>query len=162
MKIGHAKGWLLAAAILPAACAGEDSGAADVAAIDAAYTDWVAATNARDLERWARHLASDPLFMPPDRAALAGRAAILAFYEELFADPQFAADCEQRAVEVSPARDTAWSHGRCRITFTGPDGAPAEAHSKWAKVWAKGPDGRWQGRLNIWNALPAGDRDGGP
>ena len=34
-------------------------------AIDNAYREWVDATNARDLNRWASFLAPDPLFLPP-------------------------------------------------------------------------------------------------
>lgn len=121
-------------------------------AIDTAYRNWVDATNAKDLDRWASFLAPDPLFLPPDHPSLRGEQAIREFYARLFADSLFSLHCRQEQVEVAEALDMAWSTGSCEATFTGPDGEAAGGSSKWAKVWLRLPNGDWKCTLNSWSS----------
>lgn len=121
-------------------------------AIDTAYRNWVDATNAKDLTRWATYLAPEPLFLPPDHPALRGEQAIREFYARMFADSRFSLICRQEHVEVGEALDMAWSTGSCEATFTGPDGDPATDSSKWAKVWVRLPNGDWKCALNSWSS----------
>ena len=120
-------------------------------AIDNAYRDWLDATNAKDLGRWASFLAPEPVFLPPNHPALRGEIAIREFYSRLFADTRFSLDCQQEHVEVAEAQDMAWSTGSCEATFTGPDGNAARGSSKWAKVWIRQPNGDWKCTLNSWS-----------
>jgi ketosteroid isomerase-like protein len=120
-------------------------------AIDNAYRNWVDATNARDLDRWASFLAPEPLFLPPNHPALRGEPVIREFYERLFADDRFSLNCRQEHVEVAEAQDMAWSTGSCEATFTGSDGEVARGSSKWAKVWMRQPNGDWKCTLNSWS-----------
>jgi ketosteroid isomerase-like protein len=120
-------------------------------AIDNAYRDWVDATNAKDLNRWASFLAPDPLFLPPNHPALRGEPAIRDFYARLFTDNRFSLNCHQEQVKVAEAQDMAWSTGSCEATFTGPDGDAATGSSKWAKVWMRLPNGDWKCALNSWS-----------
>jgi ketosteroid isomerase-like protein len=120
-------------------------------AIDDAYRNWVDATNAKDLDRWATFLAPDPLFLPPDHDALRGEPAIRDFYDSLFADSRFALNCRQEQVTVSEGGDMAWSTGSCEATFTDPNGEAARGSSKWAKVWKRLPNGDWKCALNSWS-----------
>jgi len=126
-------------------------------AIDSAYREWVDATNAKDLDRWASFLAPEPLFLPPNHPALHGELAIRDFYERLFADDRFALNCRQERVEVAEAQDMAWSTGSCEATFTGPDGDADSSLSKWAKVWIRQPNGDWKCTLNSWSMNGPGD-----
>jgi len=129
-------------------------------AINDAYREWVDATNAKDLDRWATFLAPDPLFLPPDHDALRGEPAIRDFYELLFADNRFSLDCRQEQVTVAEAADMAWSTGSCEATFTGSDGDAARGSSKWAKVWRRLPNGDWKCALTSWSANgPSGGGD---
>jgi len=120
-------------------------------AIDNAYRDWVDATNAKDLIRWASFLAPNPLFLPPNHPALHGELEIRDFYARLFADSLFSLNCRQEHVEVAEAEDMAWSTGSCEATFTDPDGDAARGSSKWAKVWLRLPNGDWKCTLSSWS-----------
>jgi CubicO group peptidase (beta-lactamase class C family) len=132
-------------------------------AIDNAYREWVEATNAKDLNRWASFLAPNPLFLPPNHPALHGELEIREFYARMFADSLFSLNCRQEQIEVATAKDMAWSTGICEATFTGPDGDPARGSSKWAKVWRRLPGGNWKCALNSWSANGlSGGGDSGP
>ena len=129
-------------------------------AIDKAYREWVEATNAKDLNRWASFLAPNPLFLPPNHPALHGELEIREFYARMLADSLFSLNCRQEQIEVATAKDMAWSTGICEATFTGPDGDPARRSSKWAKVWRRLPGGNWKCALNSWSANgPSGGGD---
>ena len=118
--------------------------------IDETYYAWLQATNEKDIVKWSAFLAEEPYFSPADTPPLTTREAILDYYRKSFADPEFALDCVQEAVEVSRSQDLAWSRGRCNVSFTGRDGEKAAGASRWLKVWVRQPDGSWKCRLNSW------------
>jgi uncharacterized protein (TIGR02246 family) len=120
-------------------------------AIRTAYEEWVAAANAKDLERWARYLAPDPIFLPANGPALEGEATIRAFYTELFADPTFSFDCRLESVEVAGSEELAWATGHCTATSTDDGGRVSQVTTRWAKVWKRSPDGAWRCALNSWS-----------
>ena len=161
MSAIRALGWILAVACSATAVAQSDdasSADADRKAIGAAYAAWAAAANDKDMARWAPFMAPDAMFLPPNHVALHGEDAIRAFYSGLFADPEFSIKCKQQHVEVSVARDMAWSTGTCEATFTGPNGQKASDASKWVKVWKKQADGQWRCAVNSWSSLRGGGR----
>ncbi len=120
-------------------------------AIEKTYYRWVEATNARDIEQWSSFLDPKAVFLPPGVQPLATREAIVDYYRDLFADPNFALDCEQLAVDVARSAEMAWARGVCLATFTNADGQAANGKSRWVKVWLKQGDGSWKCRLNTWN-----------
>jgi uncharacterized protein (TIGR02246 family) len=124
-------------------------------AIGEAYREWVAATNARDLDRWTSFLAPDAIFLPPNSPALRDEMAIKDFYAQLFTDSRFSLDCRQERVEIAESENFAWSTGHCEATFTGPDGKEAHDKSKWAKVWKKSSSGEWKCVVNSWSSTVA-------
>ena len=119
-------------------------------AIAAAYSEWVQATNDRDLEAWASFLAPDAIFLPDGSPALSDRQSILDYYAALFADELFSLDCRQEHVEVAASEDIAWAAGRCEGTFTDSDGLKGYGSSKWVKVWKRQPSGEWMCVANSW------------
>ena len=121
-------------------------------AIEKAYTDWVDAANAKDLNRWASFLAPDALFLPPNHPVLRDEQAIRDFYSRLFADSRFSLRCRQERVEVAKSEELAWSTGTCHATITGPDGEAAQGSTKWVKVWKKQSNGEWKCRVNSWSS----------
>ena len=123
----------------------------DESSIQNTYNAWVRATNAKDLERWSSYLAPNAIFLPPGVLPLETRKAILDFYRNSFADPEFALDCQQLTVDIAKAGDMAWARGVCQATFTDSEGEKANGTSRWFKVWLKQPDGSWKCRLNTWN-----------
>ena len=121
-------------------------------AIAEAYRDWVEATNAKDIEKWASFLAPDAIFLPPNNPALNNEVKIREFYIRLFTDERFRLDCRQNHVEISQSEDLAWSMGYCSATFTGQNGEEAQDKSKWAKVWKRLPSGEWKCIVNSWSS----------
>lgn len=124
-------------------------------AIGTAYREWVDATNAKDMERWASFLAPGAIFLPPNNAVLSDEKAIRDFYAELFTDERFFLECRQERVEIAVSEDFAWSTGHCEATFTGTEGEEAHDSSKWAKVWRRLPTGEWKCTLNSWSSTLA-------
>ena len=118
--------------------------------IERTYNAWVQATNDKDLKKWSTFLAPDAYFSPPDTSPLTTEEAILNYYRDSFADPEFSLDCQQLEVHVADSGDMAWARGICSATFTNPEGERAKGVSRWFKVWVKRPDGSWQGRVNTW------------
>lgn len=124
----------------------------DAEAIRDTYLEWVASTNARDIDRWATFVAPGAVFLPPGTAPLESKESITAFYAELFDDPNFSLACSQRHVEIADSGELAWSRGICAATFSLPDGTVGQGSSKWVKVWVLSEDGQWKCRLNTWNS----------
>ena len=91
------------------------------------------------------------MFQPPGSPLLETREAIFDYYQLAFADPNFALDCQQLAVEVANSGEMAWARGVCRATFTDSNGQLANGTSKWFKVWLKQADGLWKCKLNTWH-----------
>jgi len=122
----------------------------DETKIENTYIAWVQATNEKDLEKWASFLAPDAYFLPPDSDPLTTADAILDYYRDSFADPEFSLDCEQQEVHVADSGEMAWARGICKATFTNPEGNKTSGKSRWFKVWVKQFDGSWLGRVNTW------------
>jgi uncharacterized protein (TIGR02246 family) len=123
----------------------------DGSLIEETYNAWVRAVNAKDIEWWSTYLAPNALFLPPGVQPLETEEAILEYYRQSFADPHFALDCQQLAVDVAQSGEMAWARGVCRVTFTSSDGQVANGNSRWLKVWLKQDDGSWKCRVNTWN-----------
>jgi ketosteroid isomerase-like protein len=117
------------------------------------YIEWVASTNAKDIHEWSTFVAPGAVFLPPDSPPLESNDTIVAFYTELFRDPNFSMSCSQSHVEIADSGDMAWSRGTCEATFTLPDGTVGHGSSKWAKVWVRSDDETWKCRLNTWNSV---------
>ena len=140
-------------AFAPAACLKALAAETDEQSIQKTYKAWVKATNDKDIEEWSTFLAASPYFHPADSSPLATTEEVISYYVRSFADPRFSLDCKQEYVDVSESRDMAWSRGRCKATFTGPDGNEASGSSRWLKVWIKQPDGTWRCRVNTWRNI---------
>ena len=122
----------------------------DEQSIQQTYKAWVEVTNEKDIEKWSTFLAARPYFHPADSSPLVNTDEIISYYERSFADPRFSLDCVQEYVDVSASGEMAWSRGKCKGTFTGPDGNEATGTSRWFKVWIKQSDGSWRCRVNTW------------
>ena len=132
----------------PACATAPDS---DVSIIKKTYDSWVQATNAKDIKLWSSYLAPSAVFVPPGIPPLETREDILDYYRNSFADPHFALECQQLAVDIADSGEMAWARGFCRATFTDSKGQKAGGTSRWFKVWLKQPDGSWKCTVNTWN-----------
>ena len=137
-------------AFVPAAGSKALAAETDEQSIQETYRAWVEATNDKDIEEWSTFLAPSPYFHPADSLPLANAQEVISYYAQSFADPRFSLDCKQEYVEVSQSGEMAWSRGKCKSTFTGPDGNEASGTSRWLKVWIKQSDGSWRCRVNTW------------
>ena len=137
-------------AFAPAACLEAFAAESDEQSIQKTYRAWVGATNEKDIEKWSAFLATNPYFHPADSLPLASTDEVISYYARSFADPLFSLDCKQEYVDVSESGKMAWSRGKCKATFSGPDGKEASGGSRWLKVWIKQPDGTWRCRVNTW------------
>jgi ketosteroid isomerase-like protein len=125
---------------------------ASTRAIHDTYVEWVASTNAKDIDKWSTFVAPGAVFLPPGSPPLESSEIIVAYYTELFRDPNFSLDCSQLHVDIADSDDMAWSRGTCKATFTLPDGTVGHGSSKWAKVWVRSDNEEWKCRLNTWNS----------
>ena len=122
----------------------------DEQSIHETYKAWLEVTNEKDLEKWSTFLDTSPYFHPADSAPLMNKDEVMSYYARSFADPRFSLDCEQEYVDLSASGELAWSRGKCKATFTGPEGTESSGASRWLKVWIKRPDGSWRCRVNTW------------
>ena len=118
--------------------------------IEETYDSWEQATNAKDIDLWSSYLAPSVLFVPPGVQPLETREEVIDYYRTSFADPNFALDCQQLAVDVAQSGEMAWANGTCRATFTDSNGRKANGTSRWFKIWLKQPDGSWKCAVNTW------------
>jgi ketosteroid isomerase-like protein len=123
----------------------------DALIIEETYDSWERATNAKDIGLWSSYLAPGAVFIPPGVPPLMTEEDILDYYRAAFADPHFALDCRQQAVEFAESGEMAWARGVCHAAFTDPGGQKAEGISRWFKIWLKQPDGSWKCKVNTWN-----------
>jgi len=119
--------------------------------IKSAYDDWLKSTNIKDIESWSSFLAPNAVFLPPDTTLLGTNEEIVAYYLELFSDPNFSLDCEQIFVHVAESRDMAWARGTCQAKFTTQNGDIGHGSSKWTKIWIRLDTSEWRCKLNTWN-----------
>ncbi len=136
--------------VLTCLTAGVLAADAEESLIKDTYDEWVRVTNTKEIDQWWTFVAPDAVFMPPGEPVLQTEEAIREFYERTFADPNFSLDCRQLSVEIAESGDIAWSRGKCKGTFTDPNGQAASGKSRWFKVWIKRADGSWKCRFNTW------------
>ncbi len=114
--------------------------------------EWLAAAQAKDLERWMSFYTDDAVVLPPNAPMVTGKEAIRAVTSELISTPGFAASWQTTKVEVARSGDLAYSYGTEEITVNDAEGNPVTERSKWVGVWKKQPDGAWKWAVGIWNS----------
>jgi len=117
--------------------------------------------NAKD---WKGDLAlytEDAIELPPNQAALQGKAAIQAGDE---AFPPFS-NFQEQSLEIEGQGDLAYDRGTYSMTVTPPGAAPIEDRGKYLAIWRKQADGSWKTSHLIYNSdlpLPAPETPAGP
>lgn len=155
-----------AAGLVAAGCApsvGPDVNAAyeELSARAEAYHD---ALSRLDAAAFADFYAPDAVMYPPNHVMVAGRAAIRAYAEEVFATPGLAVTVETTPVHMGAAADIGYSTAKATVTMTGPDGAPVSDTGPDVHVWRRQPAGTWEILIDIWNSeepLPEPDASAG-
>ncbi len=112
---------------------------ADRAAIEATTTIFEDAANAKDWAGVAATYTVDAVLMPPNGAAIEGRANIQAFFE---AFPPFS-DLNLEHVQVEGQGDMAYVRGTYTMTITPEGGYPITDSGKYIEIRKKQADGSW-------------------
>jgi len=113
--------------------------------------------NAKD---WKGDLAlytEDAIELPPNQAAVQGKAAIQACKE---AFPPFS-NFQEQSLEIEGQGDLAYDRGTYSMTVTPPGAAPIEDRGKYLTIWRKQADGSWKGARVMFNSdlpLPAKEK----
>jgi len=69
---------------------GQDNEEAKIkAALEDRYQEWLAAANKKDVSAMTNLYDDDAVLMPKSEEPVLGKAAIVAYYKKLFANPQF-------------------------------------------------------------------------
>lgn len=130
-----------------------DTGAAQNALreADASYSK---AGNARDLDGFMAHYASDAVGYPPNEPTVTGVDALRAYLGKFFQDSAFAATFRPVSIEVSSDGTMGYTLNTVELRATGPDGQPASQRVRDLHVWRKQADGSWKLVIDLWNVEP--------
>ena len=109
---------------------------------------------------WKGDLAlytEDAIQLPPNQAALQGKAAIQA-WDEAF--PPFS-NFQEQSLEIEGQADLAYDRGTYSMTVTPPGAAPIEDRGKYLTIYRKQADGSWKIARVMFNSdlpLPAKEK----
>lgn len=160
------RGFALATAVFAIACAGGSGGegakttsaagitSADSSAIVALNSRLKAAALAANWDAWGAEYVSDPVRLPPNGAALVGKAATDAFNH---ATPKFTA-FDVTVGFVTGRSDLAVTTGTFKAAAPAAKDAAGKAtpaiseEGKFMQLLMKQPDGSWKIARDIWNS----------
>ena len=125
--------------------------AEDLRAIETATAALLLAVNGRDVDRLLDVWAEDGVLMPPNHAAVHGRAAIEAYFRQLF---------QRAALEFEFTDSVIVVDGNIaiqRLTYTAEVWAGGSEigfrdRGKGLHVYSRQPGGAWKLQLDIWNS----------
>ena len=132
----------------------------DLEAIGRLAADWRVGWLTGDVDLLLSLYADDPVLMPQDQPAVAGKAAIRALYEPVLRDYRFRSD--SRVEEVVAAGDWGYFWSTYRLTATPKAGGPPfRSAGKSLFVVRRALDGSWKiARLMDNSDGPAAADDG--
>ncbi len=134
---------------------------ADRTAIRQADENDMKLMNAKDWKGDSALYAEDAVLLPPNQAAVQGRASIQAWME---AFPPFS-NFQEQSLEIEGQGDLAYDRGTYSMTVTLPGAAPIEDRGKYLTIWRKQADGSWMVHRGTFNSdlpLPAPEKPAGP
>ena len=117
---------------------------AEEAAIRATDEQWLAAAQARDLEKILPYWSNDATILAPGSPPIVGKDAIRQYVSGAFGTPGFSITWKTDKIEVSKSGDLAYSTGNDRISMNTPDGKTVTEENRSIAVWKKQPDSSWK------------------
>jgi uncharacterized protein (TIGR02246 family) len=124
-------------------------GAAD--AIRALDAEFMKAANARNAGALVKAFyAPDAVLMPPNHAAVEGRANIQAFLQGLIDSGLTSIKLE--TTTIASAGDLAYGRGQYTLALSPPGGAPVEDVGKYVVVYRRQASGTWRAVSDIFNS----------
>lgn len=126
-----------------------DTRAADEAAIRTASTDWAAAAQAKDAEKFLSFYADDATLMLEAAPDVKGVAALREAISGMMQDPNFALSFETTAVEVARSSDLAYELSTYSLSVSDPNTTkPVTQKGNGVVVWKK-IGGSWKVLLDV-------------
>lgn len=119
-------------------------------AIRALSKEWLAADQARDVERALSFYADDAVELASNTPLAAGQEAIRKWYESWLPKPDVSISFATATVEVAPAGDLAWERGTYEFTTDTPKGKSVDT-GKYLTVWKK-VGGAWKVAADMANS----------
>ena len=123
---------------------------ADKDAVRAQIASYVRTALAGDAEGWGMTLAEDVVVMPPNMAALRGRAAAVDWLKTFPKLTKFAVDVS----EIKGNGDVAYTHGTYDFAATLPDGESVADRGSFVNVFRRVSDGSWPYTVLMWHSDP--------
>jgi uncharacterized protein (TIGR02246 family) len=133
-----------------AAAAATGNTSADVDAIRARVTQWLALVKAKDAAGIAQLYTDDGAVMPPNGPIGKGRAAVQETWASMMQTPGFDLTINPEQIVVSSSGDMALDRGAYRLTVASA-GAPEIDIGKYVVVWRK-MGGEWKAAADIFNS----------
>lgn len=121
---------------------------ADRAAIRQGDQDFARLMNAKDMKGVAAVYAEDAIVLPPNEAAVQGRAAIQTWLESFPPVSNF----QVQTQDVEGNGDLAYARGSVSFTLSASGAALVEERAKYIEIWRKQKDGSWKIMRDIWNS----------
>ena len=114
----------------------------DLQAIASRREQWVAAVNARDVDRYLELLTEDVVWFPPGQAALHGRGAFKAWVEPFF--ERFSYEFDLLAPTLRLAGDWAVERGGFETLMKSVEDGQAGRHTgSYLVIWRRDSDDVW-------------------
>lgn len=139
---------LLAAGAVEAAAAGP--AAPDLAALRGVNEAFAEALSAGDVKRIGDLYTEDAFLLPPNAAALRGRAAVVGYFEGLLKAGKVS--LQVRSGSASADGALGYDAGQFAFELTPAQGSPTRDSGKYLVVLKRGADGRWRMAVDTWNS----------
>lgn len=115
----------------------------DLEAIEQQRKQWIAAVNARDVDRYLELLTEDIVWFPPRQPALSGRGAFRSWVQPFFERFYYEFDLTNPVVQL--AGDWAVERGNFQTRMRSMDDGQSGQHDgKYLVLWRRESDGRWR------------------
>ena len=123
---------------------------ADEAAIKSVNEQCLAALNGGDVDAIVNFILDDAVFMPPNAAALVGKAAIQSWLQT--ATDTYTFDETWSSEEIVVFGDWAFDRGTSKVLMTSKAGGePVDVTGKYIWIYERQADGNWKYARCIWN-----------
>ena len=129
-----------------------DSGAADVAAIQALDEQWSATAAKNDVEGTVAFYADDAVLLPANAPIARDRKSIRESWAGLLG-PNSAVSWKVSKVEVAKSGELGYFYGTYSLAIRDPKGgAPVSDTGKLVEIWKKQADGKWKCIVDTYNS----------
>jgi ketosteroid isomerase-like protein len=115
---------------------------------------WVSMSKTQDFDRLASILCEDVILMPPNDPSLYGKAEVLEWFKEYFANFQIANLTPTEREVFMSGDDVAIENWTYMVAIKPTDGSERiRDDGRFLTIWKKQKDGAWKISHSIWNSI---------